>query len=81
MSLVIGGLSVRLVFDNPTLPENTDDRPQSRPFATALLRARSRAASLPSVTYTTYWDTMGTTREAIENIRVRQRHCSLGTLG
>ncbi|MFA1623830.1 hypothetical protein ACDY96_13650, partial [Rhizobium mongolense] len=24
MSLVIGGLSVRLVLNNPTLPENTD---------------------------------------------------------
>ncbi|PLU53104.1 hypothetical protein BMJ25_01135 [Sinorhizobium medicae] len=33
-----------------------------------------------SVTCTRCGDTIGTTREAFENIRVRQRHYSLGTL-
>ncbi|MFK4772108.1 hypothetical protein ACI3K0_29235, partial [Rhizobium sp. ZW T2_16] len=29
MSLVIGGLSIRLCLNNPTLPENPDDHPYS----------------------------------------------------
>ncbi|EJT01302.1 hypothetical protein RCCGE510_30566 (plasmid) [Rhizobium sp. CCGE 510] len=33
-----------------------------------------------SVTCTRCGDSIGTTREAFENIRVRQRHYSLGTL-
>jgi len=36
MPLIIGGLSVRLVFNNPTLSENTDGRPQTQLPATAL---------------------------------------------
>ncbi len=36
MPLVIGGLSVRLVFNNTTLSENTDGRPQTQLPATAL---------------------------------------------
>ncbi|NKF32088.1 hypothetical protein HER21_37295, partial [Pseudomonas sp. BGM005] len=58
MSLVIGGLSVRLVLNNPTLAENTDGRPQSRSPATAQREARGHSALLPSATYTTCWDTI-----------------------
>jgi hypothetical protein len=36
MPLIIDGLSVRLVFNNPTLSENTDGRPQTQLPATAL---------------------------------------------
>ncbi|PDS33659.1 hypothetical protein CO660_31230 [Rhizobium sp. L9] len=59
MSLVIGGLSVRLVLNNPTLAENTDGRPQSRSPATAQREARGRSALLPPVSYTRCWDTIG----------------------
>jgi hypothetical protein len=51
MSLVIGDLSVRLVFNNPTLTENTDGRPQSRSPATALWkRAGTRLCYPPQPT-------------------------------
>ncbi|AYG70645.1 hypothetical protein CCGE531_32230 (plasmid) [Rhizobium sp. CCGE531] len=58
MSLVIGGLSVRLVLNNPTLAENTDGRPQSRSPATAQREARGHSALLPPISYTTCRDTI-----------------------
>lgn len=57
-----------------------DDRPRSRPLATALLRGALASGFATSVTCTRCGDTIGTTREAFENIRVRQRHYFLGTL-
>ncbi|WP_170136924.1 hypothetical protein [Mesorhizobium loti] len=56
MSLVIGGSFESGCVSNPTLPKNIDDRRKAaRSLATALLRARSRAASLPP-SYTTSGD-------------------------
>ncbi|QAS78571.1 hypothetical protein CO657_11025 [Rhizobium acidisoli] len=72
MSLVIGGLSVRLVLNNPTLAENTDGRPQSRSPATAQREARGHSALLPPVSYTTCRDTILFSSDQ-EHLAVRSR--------
>ena len=57
MSSVIGASFESSWFQQPDLDrKNIDDHPLRRPLATALWRARSRAAALPP-SYTTRWDT------------------------
>ncbi|PDT25691.1 hypothetical protein CO660_32185 [Rhizobium sp. L9] len=82
MSLVIGGLSVRLVLNNPTLAENTDGRPQSRSPATAQREARGHSALLPTVTYATYWDTIWSSADDCRQaVAYSVRPCLEGMIG
>ena len=48
--------SVQVCVSNPTLPESADEHGKATRLATALLKARSRAASLPR-SYTTCGNT------------------------